>query len=765
MRFPQATVGRPRPLTRHVRHALPLALASLCLSPAQGEEATGDTKLTEVVVTATRSSAPAELIPGTVTTIDRATMDRRQVKDIADLLADEPDVAVPRDMRRFGAGQINIRGIEDNRILMLVDGIRAADFRSPGSTNYDGANRDIPDPDFLKQVEIVRGPASSLYGSDAIGGVVGFLTLDPEDLLKNGKTQAVGGKIGYHQEDRSTRSSAYLAAGNEQVKGLLMVGHSDGHEMDNQGGRDVSGFTRTSPNPQSFHSTDVLAKLSLAPAPGHQLKLTLEAKDKETTTDIRRIANLSGTSLSKISRNLGDDTLERDRVSLDYSYLPADPHWFDRLSAKAFYQEQRSDNGNYQLRSNTTTSCSASSSGTRNCAVDQRFHFKQGQQGLSLVMEKAAQALASQYLTWGAEWQRTRTEEVKYTTRTDLASGVSQDNLLGENFPKSDFPKGHMDQVGLFLQDEFRFFGERLRVTPGVRYDQYRLTPESDSLYRPLFGKTAVSKDGSRVSAKLAAALQLTSAWSAYGQYVEGFRPPNYEQVNRYFYNTSQFYGVLGNPDLKPETSRGLEVGAKYVTPRSSAQVALFHNRYQDFIDYAKLAAGDPRALPSPFSSTYLYQNLSRVTIHGFELRGQWQASRHLAFNAAYAYAYGENQETGAPINSIDPRRLTAAVQWTPDGAHGGEMRLRAAGPTTRVDDSQVTKGFFHPGGYGVVDVNAWWQVQPNTRVQVGVTNLFDRKFWLWSDIRGASLPASDPAPDFYTQPGRNFSVTLKYDL
>ena len=165
-----------------------------------------------------------------------------------------------------------------------------------------------------------------------------------------------------------------------------MVGHSDGHEMDNQGSRDVSGFTRTSPNPQSFHSTDVLAKLSLAPAPGHQLKLTLEAKDKETTTDIRRIANLSGTSLSKISRNLGDDTLERDRLSLDYNYLPADPHWFDRLSAKAFYQEQRSDNGNYQLRSNTTTSCSASSSGTRNCAVDQRFHFKQGQQGLSLVM-------------------------------------------------------------------------------------------------------------------------------------------------------------------------------------------------------------------------------------------------------------------------------------------------------------------------------------------------------------------------------------------
>ena len=68
-------------------------------------------------------------------------------------------------------------------MLLLIDGVRATDYRSPGTTNYDAANRDLPDPDFLKQVEIVRGPGSSLYDSDAIGGVVGFLTLEPEDFV------------------------------------------------------------------------------------------------------------------------------------------------------------------------------------------------------------------------------------------------------------------------------------------------------------------------------------------------------------------------------------------------------------------------------------------------------------------------------------------------------------------------------------------------------------------------------------------------------
>ena len=166
-----------RPLARVIA-ALPFALL---LDPAGIAHA--QTTMKEVMVTATRSSQAVNIVPGTATTVGRDDIERRQANDIADIFRDESYISITSDPRRFGTGTINIRGIEDNRVLLLIDGVRATDYRSPGTTNYDAANRDLPDPDFLKQVEIVRGPGSSLYDSDAIGGVVGFLTLEPEDFV------------------------------------------------------------------------------------------------------------------------------------------------------------------------------------------------------------------------------------------------------------------------------------------------------------------------------------------------------------------------------------------------------------------------------------------------------------------------------------------------------------------------------------------------------------------------------------------------------
>lgn len=756
--------------------ALTLALAGFaCPAAAEDASEADDATLKEVVVTATRSSQAVDVIPGTVTTVERKTLEQRQAKDIVDVLAQEPDVAVPVDQRRFGAGQVNIRGIEGNRILLMVDGVRATDYRGAGSTNYDSAGRDLPDVDFLKQVEIVRGPGSSLYGSDAIGGIIGFLTLDPADLLKDGQAFAKGVKAGYYAADDSTRVSAHLAGRGERFEGLLMVAHAQGHETDNQGDVAGYGFYRTEPNPQDYESTAVLGKLGFKPAPGHNLKVTAEGKHRDTETDIQRIANLSGTSLSRIASNLGDDVLDRWRLSVDYDYLPSEPTWYDRLAAKVYRQTQESENDNYQLRADARLAsdgggCSASSSGTDNCDVRQRFDFEQSHAGASMVMEKEARWGVPQYLTWGGEWLRSTTQEVKDTVWTNLATGVSSNYFLGEFFPKSDFPEGHMDQLGLFVQDEFKFAGGRWRLTPGLRYDSYTLSPDAgDPLYAPKFGAAAVGKDGDHLSAKLSTAYDLHDGWNVYGQYVEGFRPPNYEEVNRYFYNNSSFYGVIGNPDLEPETSRGVELGIKFARRNLGAQLAVYKNRYKNFIDYVRLADTDPNRIydtgAGVYRTTYQYQNLSSVAIRGVELRGYWQALPALRLNAAYAFAHGDDESNGVPLNSIEPQRFTASAQWTPDERYGAELRLRAAAGVDRVDDSSLSSGYFKPDGYAVVDVSGWWRVHRSARLGVGVNNLFDKKYWLWSDVRNASLSAADPAPHFYTQPGRSFTVTLQAEF
>jgi hemoglobin/transferrin/lactoferrin receptor protein len=745
---------------------------SLPASPPAPE--TDAAALPTVVVTATRSALPVKSVPGTTTVVGRQALEQAQAGNLREALAQEPGVSVPSDPRRFGGGNINIRGIEENRVLMLIDGVRAADFRSPGTTNYDASNRDVPEVDFLKQVEVVRGPASSLHGSDALGGVVGFVTLDPADLLR-GRTQAAGIQLSADSANRGRRATAHLARQlGEGLQGLFMLTHGQAHETDNRGSRDVQGLTRTAPNPQDIRHTAFLAKLAWAPLPAHRFKFTLEGKEQTTETDMARVGNRSPSSpgtLTRITRTLGDDRLQRLRGIVDYAHLAgseAGLPW-DRLDAKLYRQQQDTRNDNWQRRSATSSTCSASTSGTANCEVTQRFDFEQVHTGVSAVAAKALGWGAPQQLTWGLDWLRTHTQERKATSWVNLATGVVSNTFIGETFPKSDYPKGHADQLGLFMQDEIALLGGRLRLTPGLRYDHYRLRPEQDDpLYQPSDGRRPASSSGERLSPKLAAAFDVDDTWQVWAQYVEGFRGPSYEETNRFFYNFNQRYALLGNASLKPETSRGLELGLRAGTPRWGGQLSVFHNRYRDFIESRRLAANDPAALPG--YSTSQYQNFARVTIEGAELRGQWQPLAGLQLQAGLAHARGRDEETSLPLNSVEPLTFTASATWKPSAAYGGQLRLRAARGKSDVDDSGISGGtyaggYFRTPGYGVMDASAWWRLTATTTLTVGIDNLLDKRYWLWSDVRRAGLPSSDPGVDFYSQPGRNVSVSLKVEL
>jgi outer membrane cobalamin receptor len=158
-----------------------LAAASLVwiTGAAAQEQVVQAPRLGEINVTATRSERAIEDTAASVTTIDAQEIERRPVRGIADLIRYEPGVDVRSDPNRFGASGFNIRGLEDNRVLILTDGVRMSDYYDFGIGPFNTSNRNLVDLDSVKRVEIVRGSGSSLYGSDALGGVVAFLTKDP----------------------------------------------------------------------------------------------------------------------------------------------------------------------------------------------------------------------------------------------------------------------------------------------------------------------------------------------------------------------------------------------------------------------------------------------------------------------------------------------------------------------------------------------------------------------------------------------------------
>jgi hemoglobin/transferrin/lactoferrin receptor protein len=152
--------------------AIPVAAFAQAPAPIQ-TAAAPDRELPPVSVTATRTERPVDEVPGTVTVIDQQTIEKNVMKDISDVVRYEPGVSVSNNPGRFGRNSFNIRGIGGNRVLMQVDGIRLPDAFSFGS--FSSATRDVVDIDALKAIEIVRGPGSSLYGSDAIAGVVSYI--------------------------------------------------------------------------------------------------------------------------------------------------------------------------------------------------------------------------------------------------------------------------------------------------------------------------------------------------------------------------------------------------------------------------------------------------------------------------------------------------------------------------------------------------------------------------------------------------------------
>lgn len=210
------------PLSRVKMRAIPLVLLSAFSAPP----AVADSELGTTVVTANRHETAIDQISATVTSVSRRDIDRRLPADDADLFRDDPDVAMARDMRRHGATRINIRGIEDNRVVQIVDGVRLPDyFNGGGPTNYTMNAPSGPMIDFLRQVEVVRGPASSLYGSDAIGGVVGYLTLNPDDIAKGDKVYGARLRGGYFGASSGLSGSVIGAFRSERFDVLLGYRH------------------------------------------------------------------------------------------------------------------------------------------------------------------------------------------------------------------------------------------------------------------------------------------------------------------------------------------------------------------------------------------------------------------------------------------------------------------------------------------------------------------------------------------------------------
>lgn len=725
----------PRPGLNRTFRLKPLAwLAACVLSPALHAQEVA--LLQTIVVSGSRIEQSADELPVSIDVVGTEAMEEKQVRDIRDLARELPNVSVQRSPARFGMAQgstgrdqnagFNIRGLDGNRVLILVDGIRQPRSYAFGATAF---GRDYLDIGLVQRVEVVRGATSALYGSDGMAGLVHFITADPNDFLTGGNS--VGGRVslGYNSEDQSQHVGATLAGRiNDELQWLLGANTSRGQELDNKGSNNSKNSTRTTPNPQENENYSLLGKLIWTPGGGQRHALTLEHVNK--SSDYELLTARTAT----VMRSDASTDMERSRVTWDGRWQ-IDAALADEVRAVLSYQDAHSREWADEDRTTTDR--------VRDTTYDESTWQTNMQ--------------ASKLLRMGEDWAQKLTYGIDHVASevVNLQDGVTPP--AGETFPLKRFPDTRETSSALYVQDEF-ILGA-FSVTPGVRFDHYSIDASQKN-----FGADAKSISGNATSPKMGVLWRATDQWSLFGNYAAGFRAPNAGQVNAFFENTTSGYKTIPNPDLKPEKSRNFELGLRGRLDGLSFDFAAFTGRYKDFIEDNKLVNNVPGNL------IYQSVNIGEVEISGFEAKAdiRWGAPGQFAGGTlstpvTYGQTRGRDTAQDVPLDSVNPARLTAGLRYdTPAWMLRLDATHNAAKKKGDVD-TDATANPFLPGASTVYDLSGQWRLRKDLRLTAGVHNLTDKKYWNWSEVQG--LAANNATLDAYTQPGRSVRVSMSADF
>lgn len=428
------------------------------LAQAQTPPSPTVTHLDAMTVLATRTENSAIDTPGAVTVVGREDIQKRQPGSVVELLRDIPGASFSGGPRST-AVRPTIRGLGGERVVVRLDNARQ-------NFNADHKGRIFIEPEFLRQVDVLRGPGSALFGSGALGGVINMTTVDAIDFLKPG--QMTGGRVSGGYSSASDKKRGTLIAYARPMESLdFLVGGSAHTQADLRHGNDTH-------LPYSAErNRSALFKIGVNPGAFHRVALSALRFDGDEKT---------GENAEKLvdSRNAAVDRSTRQNTyTLSWRYKnPADT-LFD-VQATLYRNQADIDERPRQTVRHDTRKQTVNGVDLANTS---RFSFGDS---------------AHNRLTYGIEYM-----EEKQEGRRD-----------GSPTPGY-YPNATMKTTGVFVQDEITLF-TGWTLTAGVRHDRFDLSPSDRT-----------GRDDSSTSPKAALSWRVTPWFMPYASYAEAFRAPN----------------------------------------------------------------------------------------------------------------------------------------------------------------------------------------------------------------------------------------------
>lgn len=581
-------------------------------TPCSVANASRPVRLSAVNVTATRTERETFATPVPVTVFGTEEIRERQAAGLADLFRAAPGL----DVEGVGTSQPRpvIRGIGGQRILLLEDGLRLNNSRREQRRSELPALVDVAG---VERVEVVRGAASVLYGSDAIGGVVNYVTPPPIPLQGTSRPR---GMLGYRYSSAGGDFEPYGTA-TGQIAGVgIRVGGSY---------READPY-RAPAGAFGDVTLDSAVRVEDTGVRDYSLRVTLGA----------RVAERHGV-FARYERYRGDDAgfgfvepeaydpgaarlrlffpwQEFDRVTAGYEGTALGLPVADRVSVLTYRQTNE--------RLFATDVFQALGPPGASLTVHSESRTDIGTYGFRVEVSKLA--ADNHLLVYGVDLFRDRSENTDTSTTT--VEGFGPPQVSGRGSPR--VPYATYRSVGAFVQDEMRF-AERLRAVVGVRYqDVFTETlptpgntePPSDATDRTVVGATSVQ-------------YRILPVLSVVGTAGRAFRSPNL--VERFFSGSSpegRGYWIR-NTDLRAETSFNTEIGVRFRTPRLRAEVWAFRNVIHDGI----------RVVPTGDSTNgvavYRNVNVDELRYYGAEVAGEAQVAAGLSIAGTFAWLTGSS--------------------------------------------------------------------------------------------------------------------------
>jgi outer membrane receptor protein involved in Fe transport len=594
-------------------HPLASVLAALLIheasaSSAHPAELAGDARdLDAIQVTATRRAESVYAVPAATTVVDAAHIRAAAAQTAIDLLHGEPGTYVQQTTP--GQATVVVRGLKGSEVLHLVDGFRLNNAFFRNAPNQYLA---LVDAQALERIEVVRGPASTLYGGDAMGGVVHMLT--PESRLDGGPSSHGRWRAQYASADRSWQSRL---EGGATRRDLAVSGGISGQDVDTLR---VGGGERRPHTAFEAHAAN--AKLQWRPADAYELQLQAHWLEQPSTPRVDELVPGFGQNLPTSSEFAFEPQVRRF-VQARYRFR-GEAVAFDRLEAQLGRQTIVDDRRSREYEAR----------------VRDREANSSRLDGVSLV---AGKGLGAHELSYGVELYEDTVRSAR--RREDLDTGAV--TVRAPRFPD----RSRMRQWGVFLADDWQL--ERIDLSGGLRYSRVDTRLPGDAA-------TGVAVGQGDLSGNFSLGVSLGEAWKAVANLGRAFRPPNVFDLGTFGERPSGRFNVP-NSQLQPERVTTIDFGLKHRGARWQAEAFVFASRYRDKI--TSVLTGETTDSGRAVTQS---RNATRLDLRGFEagLRGALRDGLELYASTTYTHGEERLEDEAYPADRIPPWQGKLGAIW-----------------------------------------------------------------------------------------------------